>query len=161
MNFRRNGMSTEVTLGPLNGPLADEYDVQELWYRLLSHPWSCLVVVAPDRTPKTLRLARSLAEFGTLHRRRPVQLIDALQFDLDRAAAIVQMVEPGADAPPLPEPRFVIALDSPLVNPIAIEVLTAVDAVLMLLEKGVSQIPQARKIIETAGRERLVGAVLA
>jgi hypothetical protein len=59
------------------------------------------------------------------------------------------------------ERRFVVALDSPVVNPVAIGVLTAADAALMLLEKGVSQIPQARRIIEIAGRERFIGAVVA
>ncbi len=161
-NFRRSGVSREETLRPRgNGPLFQGYDVQELWFRLLSRPWSCLVVVSPNRTPKTLRLARSLAEFGTLHQRRPVEVVDALQLDLERAAAIAHRVESEACAGRLADPRFVIALDSPIVNPIAIEVLTAGDAVLMLLEKGVTRMPQARKIIEIAGRERLVGAVLA
>jgi hypothetical protein len=162
LNVSRKGLLREETLlPPGNGPLPHGYDAQQLWYRLLSRPWSCLVVVSPDPTPNTLRLARSLAEFGTLHQRRPVEVIDARQLDLERAAAIAHMVEPEAGAPPVAEPRFVVALDSPIVNPIAIEVLTAGDAVLMLLEKGVTRMPQARKIIEIAGWERLVGAVLA
>jgi len=161
-NHRGSGVLGEETLRRSgNGSPPHGYDVQELWYRLLSRPWSCLVVVSPDRTPKTLRLARSLAEFGTLHRRHPVEVIDALHLDLERAAAIAHRVESEAGAARLADPRFVIALDSPIVNPIAIEVLTAGDAVLMLLEKGVTRMPQARKIIEIAGRGRLVGAVLA
>jgi hypothetical protein len=148
---------------PPAGPeqVSQGYAVEELWYKLLARPWSSLVVVSPDRTPKTLRLARSLAEFGTQHRRRPVEIIDGLQLDLERSAAIAQMMEPEGGAPRLSDPRFVVALDSPIANPIAIEVLTACDAVLILLEKGVTRIHQARKIIEIAGRERLIGAVLA
>jgi hypothetical protein len=119
------------------------------------------VVVSPDRTPNTLRLASSLAELGTQHRRRLVEVVDGLQLDLERAAAIAHMVEPQEGLPRPTEPRFVIALDSPIVNPIAFGVLAAGDAFLMLLEKGVSRIPQARKIIEVVGRERLIGAVLA
>ena len=137
------------------------YDVRELWYRLLARPWSCLVVVAPDRTQNTLRLARSLAEVGTQLRRRPVEAIDGLDLDLDRAAAIVHRVEPQQGPPSPPEPRFVIALDPPTLNPIAFEVLAVGDGVLMLLEKGVTRIPRARKIVEAVGRERLMGAVLA
>jgi hypothetical protein len=133
------------------------YDVHELWYRLLSRPWTCLVVVSPDRTPNTLRLARSLAELGTQQRRGLVEMIDASdELDLDRATAIAHSVELDQG-----ERRFVVALDSPVVNPVAIGVLTAADAALMLLEKGVSQIPQARRIIEIAGRERFIGAVVA
>jgi hypothetical protein len=158
MNFGRSGVRRGAALrSPGDGQLAPGYDVRQLWYKLLSRPWSCLVVVSPDPTPNTLRLARSLAEFGTLHRRRPVEVIDALQLDLERATAIARMVEPEAGA----DPRFIVALDSPVANPIAIEVLNAGDAILMLLEKAVTSIPQARKVLEIAGRERLVGAVLA
>jgi hypothetical protein len=137
------------------------YAVEELWYKLLARPWSSLAVVSPERTPKTLRLARSLGEFGTRHRRRPVEIIDGMRLDLERSAAIAQMVEPEEGVPPLSDPRFVIALDSPIANPIAMEVLAASGAVLMLLEKGVTRIPQALRVIEMVGRERLIGAVLA
>jgi hypothetical protein len=134
---------------------APGYDVHELWYKLLSRPWHCLAVVSPERTPGTLRMARSLAELGTQHRRSPVEMIDASELDLERATAIAHGVESDQG-----ERRFVVALDSPIVNPVAIGLLTVADAILMLLEKGVSKIPQARRIVEIAGRERFIGAVV-
>ena len=143
------------------GPISPGHDVLELWYKLLARPWSCLVVVSPDQNPDTLRLARSLAELGTHYRRHPVEVIDGLGLDVERAAAIALKVESQEGDPRRPEPRFVIALDSPIANPIAFGVLAAGDAVLMLLEKGVTRIPEARRIAEAVGRERLVGAVLA
>jgi hypothetical protein len=152
----------EETLRPTGpGPVSRGYDVRELWYRLLAGRWSCLVVVSPERTPNTLHLASSLAELGTQQRRRPVEVVDGLQLDLERANAIAHLVEPPEGVPRSTEPRFVIALDSPIVNPIAFGVLAAGDAVLMLLQKGVSKIPEARKIIEVVGGERMIGAVLA
>jgi hypothetical protein len=141
-------------------PAPGMYAVEELWYLLLRRRWSCLAVVSPDRTPNTLRLARSLAAFGTQHRRRPVEVIDALELDIERASTLAHSIEVEAGSPRL-ESRFVVALDSPLANPSAIEVLTACDAAVLLLEKGITRIPQARKIIDIAGRHRLVGAVLA
>jgi hypothetical protein len=141
-------------------PMSDGYDVHELWYKLASRPWSCLVVVSPERTPDTLRLARSLAQLGTKHRRHPVEMIDGTQLDLDRADAIAQAVAPAADLGQPAEPQFVIALDSPIANPVAIGLLAAGDAVLLLLEKGVSRLPQARKIVDITGRERMIGVVL-
>jgi hypothetical protein len=160
-NVHRSGMAQKKTppLGP--GPLPDGYDVRALWYRLLSRPWSCLVVVSPERTPNTLRLARRLAELGTQYLRHPIEVIDGLELDLERSRAIAHMVGPQAGMPRLADPRFIIALDSPIVNPVAIGLLTVGDAILMLLEKGVSSIPQARQIIEIVGRERFLGAVLA
>jgi hypothetical protein len=118
-------------------------------------------VVSPERTPNTIRLARSLVEYGTQHRRRPIQLVNGLQLDLNRAAAIEEVLQPKDPSSRLADPRLVIALDSPTLNPIAIGVVAASDAVLILLEKGVTRIPQARKTIEIVGRERLIGAVLA
>ena len=82
-------------------------------------------------------------------------MIDASELDLERATAIAHSVESEEG-----ERRFVIALDSPVENPVAISVLTVGDAILMVLEKGVSKIPQARRIVEIAGRERFIGAVV-
>jgi len=152
---------SEETLRPTRPGVSHGYDVRELWYRLLARRWSCLVVVSPERTPNTLRLARSLGELGTQQRQRLVEVINGLQLDLERANAIVRMVEPPEGIARPTEQRFVIALDSPIVNPIAFGVLAAGDAVLMLLQRGVSKIPEARKISEVVGRERLIGAVLA
>ena len=87
-------------------------------------------------------------------------LIDGLQLDLDRASAIAHRIAPEEGPPRPAEPRFIVALESPTANPIAIEVLLAADAILLLVRKGVTRIPQARKIIEIAGRERIIGAVL-
>jgi hypothetical protein len=119
------------------------------------------VVVSPEPTSNTLRLALSLAGFGAQHRRRPVEVIDALQLDMERASAIARRIGPEGDLPRIDESRFVVALDSPIANPSAIEVLTASDAVVLLVEKGVTRIPQARKVIDMIGRQRLVGAVFA
>jgi hypothetical protein len=136
------------------------YAVEELWYKLVARPWSCLGVVSPHRTPNTLRLTRSLAEFGTQHRQHPVEVIEGMQLDMKRSAAIAQMVNPQGEVPRLSDRRFIIALDSPIANPSAIGLLGASDAVLVLLEKGVTSIPQARRVVEIVGPERLLGAVL-
>jgi hypothetical protein len=160
-DLRQIGLGRGESLRPLEGaPATDAYDVHELWYRLpLLRAWSCLVVVSPERTPKTLRLARSLADLGTQLRQHPIELVEGLELDLERANAIAHLIEPASSLAPA-EPRFVVALDSPIMNPVAIAVLAASDAVLLLLERGVSGIPQARRIVEIVGRERIIGAVL-
>lgn len=160
-DFRQDGLGPGKSPRSLGGvPVDDGYDVHELWYRLmLLRPWSCLAVVSSERTPKTLRLAQSLAELGTQLRRHPIELVDGLELDLERANEIVQLVEPASSQAPA-EPRFVVALDSPIGNPVAIAVLAATDTVVLLLERGTSGIPQARRIVEIVGRERLAGAVI-
>src|SRR5438270_11220871 len=90
MDLLGSGTAGEATVRPVGaGPVSDGYDVHELWYRLSSRPWSCLVVVSPDRTPNTLHLARSLADVGAQHRRRPIEVIDGPQLDPQRVAAIL------------------------------------------------------------------------
>jgi hypothetical protein len=53
-----------------------------------------------------------------------------------------------------------VATDSPALNPAALAVLTACDAVLLLVQEGRTPIPGARRLIELIGRQRLIGAVL-
>ena len=159
--MRQDGLGPGKSSLPLGGvPVADGYDVHELWHRLLLlRPWSCLAVVSSERSPKTLRLAHRLAELGTQLRRHPIELVDCMELDLERANQTVQLIEPASSQVPA-EPRFVVALDSPIGNSVAIAVLAATDRVLLLLERGSSGIPQARRVVEIVGRERLAGAVL-
>jgi hypothetical protein len=159
--LRPDGLGPGKSSRSLGGvPIAGGYDVHALWYRLLLlRPWSCLAVVSSERTPKTLRLAHSLAQLGTQLRRHRIELVDGLELDLERANEIAQLLEPASSQAPA-EPRFVVALDSPIGNPVAIAVLAASDAVLLLLERGISGIPQARRVVEIVGRERLAGAVI-
>jgi hypothetical protein len=56
-------------------------------------------------------------------------------------------------------PEFVVALDSPTVNPLAIGVMAACDSALLLSLRGQTTIPGARRTIELIVHERLLGAV--
>jgi len=66
--------------------------------KLRLRPWSVLVVsVRADTT----RCGRSqLAEYGSPHRRHPLELIDGLQLDLDGAAPIQRILKPKVPPPP-------------------------------------------------------------
>ena len=135
------------------------YDVELLWYLLLRKSWSCLAVVSPDHAhEKVLRLARSLSQKGE-RLGRSISALDALDIDLSRAAAVTNQVAPrGAIGGG--EQRYIIALDPPLANPLAIGVLAACDAVLIALELGVTGIANAQRTVEIIGREQILGAVL-
>ncbi len=155
-------LNQKASLRPLGPePAFEGYDVQRLWYALLIRPWSCLGVVALHRTPNAWRLARSLAELAGRHRRRQIEAIDGIGLDLERAAAIASRVASAETVPRVGEPRFVIAVDSPVVNPSVLEVLAACDTAVLLVQMGVTDIPRARKTVEIVGRNRLAGAVLA
>lgn len=152
----RGHQSTEVSIQPLH-----LYDVRELWYAILPRAWVSLAVVCPEWTPKTLRLARSLAESGTQTLGRPVELIDATELDLARVAMITHRLAPHGSTRNVEPCQFVIGLDPPIFNPLAIGVAAKCDSALLLLLRGQTTIPNARRTVEIIGRERLLGAVIA
>ena len=137
------------------------YDVRELWYAMLPRGWVSLAVVSPGRTPKTLRLARSLAELGTQLLRRRVELLNATEVDVTFVAGVKEWFASSGSTRTVVPHQFVVALDSPIVNPLAIGVITACDSALLLLLREQTTIPSARRTIELIGRERLLGAVIA
>ena len=57
--------------------------------------------------------------------------------------------------------RFVVALPSPVADPVALSILTICDAVALLLELGRSKLPDAATSTTLIGAERVLGAVLA
>jgi len=133
------------------------YDVRELWYAILPRGWVSLALVSPQPTPRTLGLARSLAAFGAQTLGRPVELVDATELDLARVGMITQRLAP----PGLGQQQFVVGLDAPIVNPLAMGVMGACDSALLVLQRGHTTIPNARRTVEIIGRERLLGAVIA
>jgi hypothetical protein len=136
-------------------PDEPRYDVEELWYLLTRHEWSCLAIVSPDGSDRTWRLTSSLVDAGNRHGGN-VKAIDALGIDLPPAASSTHLVAPAHG----PRPRYVLAVDPPTDNPHAIGVLAGCDAVLLLLQLGISTIPHTRRNIELIGPGQIVGAVL-
>jgi hypothetical protein len=137
------------------------YDVRELWYAIRPHGWTSLAVVSPQRTPKTMRLAQSLAEFGRQAGAGLMEPIDATELDLARVAAITRRLAPRDSSGSGEGRKFIVGLDSPIVNPIAAGVAAACDSALLLLLRTETTIPDARRTVEVIGRGRLLGAVIA
>jgi hypothetical protein len=134
------------------------HDVSALWYVLVSRPWTSLAVVSPDDGSKAWRLAERFLEVARQNQSSVFTAVNILNLNVERAASIAHAVSVVTAVGQ--RKRFVMAIDSPLENPIAIRVLSACDAVLLLLEKGRSRIPDAQRTVELVGRERLIGAVL-
>jgi hypothetical protein len=133
--------------------------VAELWYSLIGRAWATLAVVAPDNAPRAWWLAQRLAEVG---KGEPgvLKAVNVLKATVARAAAIGQALSPQKLKGTAQRKRFILAVDSPLENPVAIGLLSGCDAVLLLLELERTRIPDGQRIIELVGRERFVGAVL-
>ncbi len=134
------------------------HDVTALWYTLVGRPWTSLAVIAPDDSPRAWRLVQRLDEVARANQYRALKTVNILDLNLERAEAVAHAI--GKVSSLGERKRYLIAIDSPLENPVAIRVLSACDAVLLVLEKDRSRIPDAQRTVEMVGRGRLIGAVL-
>lgn|GEM_PF-382502 len=139
-------------------PEAPAHDVSALFYTLIGRPWSSLAVISPDDSPRALRLVRKLEDVARANQYRSLKTVDILELNLERAESITHAI--GKVSSLGERKRYLIAIDSPLENPVAIRVLSACDAVLLVLEKDRSRLPDAQRTVEMVGRGRLIGAVL-
>src|SRR5215813_8521145 len=142
--------------GPVAIPLRA---VSALWYRLPKFQWSTLAVVAPGNGAGAWRIAQALVEVAE-KRPRPLSAVNAVDASLERLTAVVELLSPETLAEALERPRFVLAVDSPLENPATIGLLSKCDAVVLLLERRRTRIPDGQRILELVGPERFIGAVL-
>ncbi|HUM09606.1 MAG TPA: hypothetical protein VLT82_01530 [Myxococcaceae bacterium] len=133
-------------------------DVTALWYALVGRQWTSLAILAPDDSPRAWRLVQKLEEVARANQYRALKAVKILDLTMDRAEAIAHAV--GKVSSLGERKRYLIAIDSPLENPVAIRVLSACDAALLVLEKDRSRIPDAQRTVEMVGRGRLIGAVL-
>ncbi len=133
-------------------------DVTALWYTLIGRSWTSLAIISPDDSPRAWRLVQKLEEVARANQYRALKTVNILDLTIERADSIAHAV--GKVTSLGERKRYLIAIDSPLENPMAIRVLSACDAVLLVLEKNRSRIPDAQRTVEMVGRGRLIGAVL-
>ena len=133
--------------------------VAALWYRLAGFQWRTLAVVAPGNGPGAWRIAGTLVEVAE-ERPSVLSAVNAIDASLERLGVVAQLLSPEKLVAAGDRPRFVLAVDSPLENPAAIGLLSSCDAVLLLLERRRTRIPDAQRILELVGRERFIGAVI-
>ena len=151
----------EHALGiPLLAEMRQAADVGALWHPLMVRPWVTLAVVAPGDAASAWEFAGKLGEVAAQHQFRELKVVDARDATQARANALAHAVTRAAIPASNERLRFVIAVDSPLRNPVAIGILIACDAVLLFLDQGKTLIPDALGTVDLAGRHRVIGAVL-
>jgi hypothetical protein len=134
-------------------------EVSALWYSLRARPWRTLALVAPGNAPRAWRLAQKF-QLVEGERAQTLKLVNALDANVGRVAAVAHALSPKKLESAPERARFILAADSPLENPVAIGLLSTCDAVLLLLERQRTRIPDAQRILELIGPERFIGAVL-
>jgi hypothetical protein len=155
------------------GASAGGFALQELWFVLQQRPWRTLVVVPGHAGGDALPVARSVVDVGSrLARGGAPWLLEAQKIDLASAAEIIQTMEgPGSSSAwtsggnkpiggeQVPS-KIVIALEPVVRNPLGLAIALAADAVLMVVDVGITDLPSARRTVELIGRERFCGTVL-
>jgi hypothetical protein len=132
--------------------------VPALFHALVASEWMSLAVVSAEAGERAWWLVQALEQVAA-QSPRPLRPLNVLGVTMARAAAMAHALSPGKLRAAAPQ-RYLVATDSPLLNPASLEVVAACDAVLLLLEEGRTRIPGARRLVELIGRERLMGAVL-
>ena len=141
------------------GSITPSKAVAALWYRLSGSQWKTLALVAPGNGPRAWRLAQALVEVAE-ERPRLLKAMNLTHASRARVSAVAHALSPQKLVAAADRPRFILAVDSPLENPAAIGLLSRCEAVVLLLERGRTRIPDGRRILELVGRERFIGAVL-
>ena len=158
-------------LQPSAGPSCPELNA--VWLRL-GREWSWVAVVPGEPDYPTTELARSLAQTGTRLSVSPVEFVDGKDLDLERSARLIaQLGFAGTDGSnaarrqqfasasyAAPITKTVVALESPLANPLALPVAVAADGVVLCVRRGRDRLASVRDTINSIGAERILCCVL-
>ena len=157
-------------------PSSDEpqysHELSLLWVRLRTD-WSSLAFVPSEPDCSTAALARALCRVGNRLSLHPIEFLEANQLDLESSSRLIaRLGESGRIAGPsgdrsfstpnwtLPITKTVVAVDSPLANPLAVPISLAADGVVLCVRRGQDRIASVRHTIAAVGHERILCCVL-
>jgi hypothetical protein len=117
-----------------------------------------------------LGVAHTLVEMSSMFRRRQTELISAEGIELATASGWIfqalagntglQSAQPDGRSAGADRFERVVALEPVVSNPMSVAIARAADAVLLVVETGVSDFEAARWTLDTVGRGRFLGCVL-
>jgi uncharacterized protein involved in exopolysaccharide biosynthesis len=154
----RDGPATPEAEAP---PLVPSPEVTELWHLLMVKPWTTLAVVSPDDGAHAWKLAQLLVAAAGEHQRPVLKAVNLTDLSLSRAGTVAQALAAGNFTVAGDRMRFVVATLGPVKHPVALSILSVCDATLLLLELERTLLPEAESTVSLAGRERVLGCVLA
>ena len=145
-------------------------ELRELWFAITRRRWTTLVMIPAHEGGSALSLAYELVEAGSALRRKPIELISAEGMDLTTASgwlfdALSGSIRPRAleaNAGTVQPDGFerIVVLEPIGSNTMSVPVAKAADAVLLVVERGVSDLSGARMTVAAIGRDRFVGCAM-
>lgn len=138
-------------------------EFEGLWFTLSRIAWRSLVIVPVDLDDSAAGVAIALTAVG--RRLRPglvTFLVMAGPIDYPSAGKFMSAVTSKTEEPTeSPEPpRVIVSTPSVLVEPLALAVVGAADAVALCMAKGKTELSAAERTIQLIGRDRVVGCIL-
>jgi hypothetical protein len=146
-----------------------------VWLQLRGN-WSWLVVVPGEPGYSTADLARALCQTGTRLSVYPVEFLEAKDLDIDSSTRLIAQlgIADGMDGDSSlaeqdrfasssharPITKTIVALESPLVNPLALPIALAAGGVVLCVRRGRDRLKSVRDTIQALGPDRIRCCVL-
>jgi hypothetical protein len=151
------GPSTALATRPTGVAAAfDDVKMQKLWLAMQRHNWRSLAVIAGSKGLSTLELASTLAKIAWWYRGQPACVVDFR--DLSLRLVEYQLREVAAQMNQ--GQKVIVALRSIVENPATILVANAVDAAVLCVRLGETQISAAEQTVNEIGREKFIGSIV-
>ncbi len=137
--------------------------------------WSWLVVVPGEAGFSTAALTQGLCQVGSRLSLAPVDFIEATNVDLDSASRLIGELgtansssnawpgsaeEPASSSWNARSKRAIVALESPVSNPLALPVALAADGAVLCVRRERSRLSEVRRTVEAIGRDRIRCCIL-
>jgi hypothetical protein len=150
-------------------------ELNGVWLQLRGE-WSWVVMMPAEPDWSTGELAQALSQAGARLSVYPVEFIEATDLDLDSSSRLIarlgisataesrfsspdgQPVAPNSHAPPIT--KTVVALESPLANPLTLPIALAADGVVLCVRRGRDRIASVRRTIQAIGADRILCCLL-
>jgi hypothetical protein len=151
------GTSTALMAHPSGVAAAfDDVKMQKLWLATQRRAWRSLAVIAGSEGLSTLELASTLAKIAWWYRGQPACVVDFRDLSLRLVEYQLREVATQMNQ----GQRVIIALRSIVENPATIAVAHVVDAAVLCVRLGETQISAAEQTLEEIGREKFIGSIV-
>jgi hypothetical protein len=157
---------------PLREQLRYSRELTALWVQLRSD-WSSLVILPAEADFSTSGFARSLCQVGTRFSIHPIEFLEAKELDLEASTRLIarlgasgKISGPADDGSfqssswSMPLTKTIVALESPLANPLAVPISLAADGIVLCVRRGRDRIASVRDTIAAVGSDRILCCVL-
>jgi hypothetical protein len=148
------------------------HELTGLWVQLRAD-WSSLVLVPAEPDCSTASIARALCQVGAHLSIHPIEFLEASEMDLESSSRLIArlgasagITGPATDQSFLssrwtqPITKTIVALESPLANPLAVPISLAADGIVLCVRLGRDRIASVRQTIAAVGPDRIVCCVL-